>query len=106
MPKIPHPPYRILNRFSSIRRKCHTKPHYFGSIHGKGCPFFPIFGGDHLEDLPQLGQSLFPRGHEGVAALYGGNLRYPAIRIVAVQDYLVIVQALPPRFYYLSDQDG
>jgi hypothetical protein len=77
--------------------------HYFGGVHGKGRAFFAIFSGDHLEDLPQLGQCLFPRGHEGVAALYRGNLRNPAIGIVAVQNYLVIVETHASQFYYRPD---
>ena len=78
--------------------------HHFGSIYGKGCPFFPIFSGDHLEDFPEFCQSLLPRGHEGIAALYCWNLRHPAIRMVAVEGYLVIVEPHATRFYYLPDQ--
>ena len=76
--------------------------HDFGRIDRQGGTPLAILVRNRLEDLPQLSQSLFPRGHERIAALNRGNLRYPALRFIAIQEYFVFIETHAPRFYYLG----
>jgi hypothetical protein len=54
-----------------------------------------VFGGDQLEHASEFGQGLLSRRHERIAAANGRDFRHPAIRLVPIQDYLVVVKTHP-----------
>jgi hypothetical protein len=47
--------------------------HDFGRVLGQRGATLLILLGDHVEDMTQLRQNLFPRGHQGVTAGDGGT---------------------------------
>jgi hypothetical protein len=67
--------------------------HDFGRVLGQGSAPLLILLGDHIEDVTQLRQGLFPRGHQGVTAGDGGHLGDPGTIILTIEHDLIGVEA-------------
>ena len=51
-----------------------------------------IFHGNHFEHQREFRERLFPSGHESIAAGQRRHFRYPPVRLVPIEDYLVVVK--------------
>ena len=61
-------------------------------IGGERMTFFPIFFGNHCENIRKLCKGFFPGGHKGIAPGDGGNFGYPGPVLLPVQNCLIVTQ--------------
>ena len=65
--------------------------HDFGRVRGQRLFLAAIFRGDRLENALKLSEGQFSRRHQPIASAERRYLRYPAVRPIAVQYDLIIV---------------
>ena len=65
--------------------------HDFGRVRGQRLSLVAIFRGDRLENALKLSEGQFSRRHQPIASAERRYLRYPAVRPIAVQYNLIIV---------------
>ena len=72
----------------------------FGGIERHGLTGLAMLFFNHPEDHGKLGQCQFGGRHQGMTARKGRYLSHPTVGLVAIQHYLVVVEAHATSFYY------
>jgi len=84
-------------RIAARRKSSALAPgiHNRSAIRGQRQALLPVFGGNRFKHACKFGQCLFARRHKRVAPLNRGDFRHPAIRLIPIQHYLIIIETHP-----------